>query len=115
MELIFKLTDLAFFVAVLFVTSAALVTAVRCNALRGNAVGAWVLFLGCLIGVASSLGYLVLGFLPGDVIYGSGPELSYGIIIALAVINLVSTLVMVVGAALFRPFDAAAATAGGAQ
>lgn len=115
MELIFKLTDLAFFVAVLFVTIAALVTAVRCNALRGNAVGAWVLFLGCLIGVASSLGYLVLAFLPGDVIYGSGPELSYGIIIALAVINLVSTLVMVVGAALFRPFDAAAATAGGAQ
>lgn len=115
MELLFKLTDVAFFVAVLFVTIAALVTAVRCNALRGNAVGGWVLFLGCLMGLVASFGYLVHSFVPGNVLYGSGPELSYGIIIALAVINLLSTLVMVVGAALFRPFDAAAAASGGAQ
>ena len=113
MELMLKLTDIAFTMAVAFLAVAALITAIRCNAKRGNAVPAWILFLGCLIGFGVSLGHLVFAFMPGGVLYGSGVELSYAILVVLALINVVSKLAMVVGAALFNPRAAIPASPGG--
>lgn len=112
MDAVFKVSDVAFFLAVAFVSVAALVTAVRCNAKKGNMVGAWVLFVGCAVGALASSGYLVFALLPGEVLYQSGPELSFGILVVLAVVNLASTLFMAVGTALFRPFDAASPNEG---
>ena len=105
MEVLFKLVDIAFFVAIFFVTVAALVAAVQCNKRPGNAIGAWILFLGCLVGLFVSLGHLIISFLPAHIIFTS-VETPYAVYASLSFVNLVSTLAMVVGVALFRPLAA---------
>lgn len=113
MEVLFKIIDVFVFVAVAFVSVAALVTAVRCKSKPGNTTAPWILFLGCLIGALVSFAYLVMAFLPPGLLYDQGVEVPLVIYIVFGMINLVSTAVMAAGVALFRP--RAAKLTGGAS
>ncbi|MFW5739970.1 MAG: hypothetical protein ACOC1F_06355 [Myxococcota bacterium] len=115
MQAMFTLVNIAFFLAVAFITVAALVTAVRCNNKPGNKIGAWILFLGCLIGAFPSFGYLVMALLPSEVLFEGGLEFIMVSRVVLGLINVLSTAVMVVGIAAFRPLAAQAQTPGGAS